>query len=59
MSDSDVMEVLNDLRYTAEEVAKAFNDCGGHYEYAGSMNAVEDLREATKRARDYWIEKMR
>jgi hypothetical protein len=59
MGDKDVMEVLNDLRRTAEEVAEQFNDCGGHYEYTGSMNAVEDLRDAVKQAREYWIEKMR
>lgn len=48
----EVLEVLNDIRRCSEAIVGEFKDVGDHYEYVGSMNAVEDLRDATRRARD-------
>lgn len=59
LAHTTTMELLNDLRRCAEEVAKSFTDHGDHYEYTGSMNAVEDLRSAVGKAREHWLEKMR
>lgn len=52
------MELMNDLRRTADAVCKTFKDCVDHYEYTGSMNNVEDLRDAVRRAREYWMAKV-
>lgn len=35
----------------AEEVLSGFQDRGDHYEYTGSMNSVDTLRELVRKAR--------
>lgn len=55
---AEAVEMMNDLRRCGEIVCKAFKDNGSHYEYTGSMNDVEDLRDAVARARAFWLDKM-
>lgn len=52
---TEAERILHDLRRTAKEVLNGFTDCGGHYEYGGSMNSVEFLRDAWKKADEYWL----
>lgn len=57
MTDKDrqLIERYDMLRSAAQNLQRQFDDCGGHYEFTGTMNDVNWLRDAIEAVEDFMI----